>query len=139
MCPLCPLCNMCVPCMRLACFNMWNNSFSVTSTLSVGNFFFDFVNRRHTACVKTLQTLCIKKLLPWQQIQQDRIERITCEDPLETVGMTAQRLEFNRETLCVFTHSSNCVSASEFFWLVFRRFLGSDNKTIQNLRCFWVV
>ena len=47
---------------------------------------------------------------------------------------------FNLETLCVFTHSLNCVSASEFlFWLDLRRFLVSDNRRKQTLQCFWIV
>ena len=45
-------------------------------------------------------------------------------------NVTVQRLGFNLETSCVFTHSPNWVLASEFlFWLDFRRYLGSDNKT----------
>ena len=43
---------------------------------------------------------------------------------------TVQRLVFNLETSCVFTHIPNWVLASEFlFWLDFRSYLGSDNKT----------
>ena len=42
-------------------------------------------------------------------------------------NVTVQRLGFNLETSCVFTHSLNWVLASES--LIFRRYLGSGSKT----------
>ena len=50
----------------------------------------------------------------------------------ETVGMTAQRLGFNLESLGMFTQSSNCVSASKF-GSIFTAFLALTAK--QNKTC----